>query len=220
MQSPDRVRVQHPQQSGWSFAWLSPGSRARAAPIDIVGPGRRAPHRSPTARSGGPVPPRVHFYAHAGRSRPVVGTAIDTGNSPDPADSGHCLPASASLHAPVRGAGSGRFHRPQIPDAPTTAGPCRTGLSVRVVGWLCINLSAKTICNDILKDQNPFPLIRMPWSCLGGIYHITFRHGFRSFFSASVEQSRAIGNPPAPVPPPYPQAVAASSLKFTKSCNK
>ena len=68
----------------------------------------------------------------AGRSRPVVGTATDTGNSPDPADSGHRLPASASLHAPVRAAGSGRFHRPQIPDAPATADPCRAGLSVRV----------------------------------------------------------------------------------------
>ncbi len=81
VQSPDRVRVKHL--------------------IGIVAPGRRPPHRSPTARSGGPVPPRAHFYAHAGRSRPVVGTATDTGNSLDPADSGHCLPASASLHAPV-----------------------------------------------------------------------------------------------------------------------
>ena len=31
------------------------------------------------------------------------------------------------------------------------------------------------------------------------MHHITFRHGFRSFFLASVERSRAIGNPPAPV---------------------
>ena len=112
VQSPDRMRVQHL--------------------IGIVAPGRRLPHRSPTARSGGPVPLRTRFHAHAGRSRPVVGTATDTGNSPDPTDSEHRLPASASLRAPVRAAGSGSFHRPQTPDALATAGPCRAGLSVRV----------------------------------------------------------------------------------------
>ena len=106
--------------------------------IGIVAPGRRLPHRSPTARSGGPVPLRARFHAHAGRSRPVVGTATDTGNSPDPADSGCRLPASASLHAPVRAAGSGIFHRPQHPmplPPPVRVGPdfpfvSRSGLGV------------------------------------------------------------------------------------------
>ncbi len=96
-----------------------PGSHARAASHRHSSPGHRPPHRSLTTRSGGTVPPRARFHAHAGRNRPVVGPAADTGNSPDPADNGHRLPASASLHAPVP---RGRFR--EVLSTANTRCPC------------------------------------------------------------------------------------------------